>query len=225
MDAARTPRRVGADRPPFDAQAQFAPDRLGRVAVSERIAQAQEALQKYKDIKRNTPSEIIDAKARVSAELDNLVDAGTDYHTVEDGEAGHIHKNDFWVHGDVLFKLGNNFFRGRINAIPKERGNLFSTVTQIKDVTQDIRDSYGENPKATFLRDISMDNVPQFLKNGKENISTPETIERMDISLDPETDSVFPADGTRLSRKSVEEVTVPAPWSPGERKGLYISAE
>ena len=45
--------------------------------------------------------------------------------------------------------------------MPIARGLLLKDITKIENITQDIRGSYGENPKTTFLRDVSMDTISQ----------------------------------------------------------------
>ncbi|MBQ2743389.1 MAG: hypothetical protein IJF32_11375, partial [Oscillospiraceae bacterium] len=100
-----------------------------------------------------------DAKMRASTELDNLIDAGTNFRTAPDGADGHIHPEatgDF-KYFDTIFKVGNEYFEGRINILPNEKGDLLTDITQIKNITQDISSSYGQNPKSTFLRDNSED--------------------------------------------------------------------
>ncbi len=101
--------------------------------------------------------DIINAKMRASTELDNLVDAGTNFRTEEDGKDGHIHpdaKN--FEYFDVLFKVGDQFYKGVINIKNNNRGRLFYDITKIENVTKDQTDSTGNIPAFGFLRDISM---------------------------------------------------------------------
>ncbi|MBE6965532.1 MAG: hypothetical protein E7441_05800 [Ruminococcaceae bacterium] len=109
------------------------------------------------------------AKMRASTELDNLIDAGDNFRTAPDGADGHIHPKatgDF-KYFDTIFKVGDEYFEGRINILPNAKGDRLIDVTRIKNITQDICSSYGENPKSTFLRDNSEDvpssdnNIPQ----------------------------------------------------------------
>ena len=105
---------------------------------------------------------IYDAKMRASSELDNLIDAGTKLPNEQDGRDGHTHKDvKEWEYYQTLFKVGNYYFEGKVNVGITERGKLFKDVTQIKDVTEAIMNSYGKNPKFQFLRTSSMDNVSQ----------------------------------------------------------------
>jgi len=114
-------------------------------------------------VKNITDEQIVDAKARASTELDNLLDAGFNYRNEPDGKDGHIH--DDVVGGfdviDVIFKVANEYFKGEIKIKNIKKGKLFKDVTQIKNITNDIVDSYGENPKFRFTSDVSKDNVSQ----------------------------------------------------------------
>ncbi|MBQ6698258.1 MAG: hypothetical protein IJN09_04390 [Oscillospiraceae bacterium] len=110
------------------------------------------------------------AKMRASTELDNLIDAGDNFRTAPDGADGHIHPKatgDF-KYFDTIFKVGDEYFEGRINILPNAKGDRLIDVTRIKNITQDICSSYGENPKSTFLRDNSED-------INSSNISIPKT--------------------------------------------------
>lgn len=51
------------------------------------------------------------------------------------------------------------------------RGKLFKDVTKIKDVTQDIMSSYGENPKSQFLQTSSMNSIRHDNRNVNERLS------------------------------------------------------
>ena len=98
------------------------------------------------------------AKMKSATELDNMFDAGHNFRNVPDGADGHIHDDvtgGFDYH-DVIFKVGDRYYEGRINVKNTERGKLFKDITKIKDVTEDISSSYGSNPKSTFLRTSSM---------------------------------------------------------------------
>jgi len=59
--------------------------------------------------------------------------------------------------------------------MPVKKGLLLKDVTQIKNITQDISSSYGENPKSTFLRDASMATVPQGEGNVNYSLKGTET--------------------------------------------------
>jgi hypothetical protein len=58
-----------------------------------------------------------DAKMRASSELDNLMDAGYNFRNSPDGRDRHVHNDadggfDYY---DVIFKVGDDYFRGVIN--------------------------------------------------------------------------------------------------------------
>lgn len=139
-----------------------------------------------------------EAKMRASSEIDNLMDAGTNFRNRADGEDGHFH-NDV-VNGfnyfDVLFKIGNRYFEGTINIKNNKKGQLFHDLTKIKDVTEDTLNSYGQNPKFQFLRTSSMDNLSQM--NPKSNTSDKK--KSYSIDAQPETDS----EGNTLTREQEE---------------------
>ncbi len=128
-------------------------------------------------------SDTHEAKMRASTELDNLIDAGTNFRTEPDGRDGHVHQNavgDF-RYFDTIFKVGNEYYSGVINIEPIARGLLLKDVTKVENITQDIRSSYGTNPKSTFLRDVSMETVTQEKesvkgKKSKEEIPTEELL-------------------------------------------------
>lgn len=103
-------------------------------------------------------ADLHEAKMRASTELDNLLDAGTNFRTRPDGADGHVHSKavgDF-RYFDTTFKVGNEYYSGVVNILPVSKGLLLKDITKIKNITEDIRSSYGDNPKSTFLRDASM---------------------------------------------------------------------
>ena len=118
---------------------------------------------------KHISDDIYEAKMRTAGELDNLLDAGTNFRNAPDGADGHYHKDvvggfDYF---DTLFKIGDRYFEAVINIKNVAKGKLFKDVTKIKDVTQDIMSSYGENPKSQFLRTSSKDIVSN--EGGKVN--------------------------------------------------------
>lgn len=100
-----------------------------------------------------------EAKLRAAGEIDNLLDAVSSFKNEPDGKDGHWHPDVVggFDHGDTLFKIGNYYFEGRVNIKNIKKGKLFKDVTKLKDVTKDIMNSYGQNPKFQFLRTSSMD--------------------------------------------------------------------
>lgn len=107
------------------------------------------------------------AKMKSATELDNMFDAGHNFRNVPDGADGHIHDDvtgGFDYH-DVIFKVGDRYYEGRINVKNTDRGKLFKDITKIKDVTEDISSSYGLNPKSTFLRTSSMNSIEPITQN------------------------------------------------------------
>lgn len=119
--------------------------------------------EKYAYFTPGTDKSIIEAKARASTELDNLIDAGTNFRKAEDGADGHIHPDvvDGFSYFDTVFKVGNQYYSGTINIKNIGKGKLFWGVTKTKNITQDLYASYGKNPTSMFLRDVSMERIPQ----------------------------------------------------------------
>lgn len=119
--------------------------------------------------------DIYEAKMRSAGELDNLLDAGTNYRNVPDGADGHYHPDVIggFDHLDTLFKIGNRYYAAVVNIKNVRNGKLFKDVTKIKDVTQDIMSSYGENPKSQFLRTSSTNSIRNSdgIVNSKKSLS------------------------------------------------------
>lgn len=117
------------------------------------------------------------AKMRSSTELDNMFDAGHNFRNVPDGAYGHTHDDvtggfDYY---DVIFKVGDRYYQGTINVKNTNAGKLFKDITKIEDITEELRSSYGQNPKSTYLRTSSKDSISANGKNVNRNtsLSTP----------------------------------------------------
>ena len=129
-------------------------------------------------------ADLHEAKMRASTELDNLLDAGTNFRTKPDGADGHVHPKavgDF-RYFDTTFKVGNEYYSGVVNILPVSKGLLLKDITKIKNITEDIRSSYGDNPKSTFLRDVSIEIVhPE--KEDVKKLSLKKPVEETDKLL------------------------------------------
>ena len=114
-----------------------------------------------------------DAKMRSSVELDNLFDAGFNFRKAKDGAYGHVHSDtvDGFGYFDVIFKVGDRYFKGVINIKNTKRGKLFKDITKIEDITEIALSSYGENPKSQFLRTSSNNSISQTSKKDNEKFS------------------------------------------------------
>jgi len=141
--------------------------------------------------KRIKDDTVAEAKARASTELDSLMDAGTNERTKADGEDGHTHTNvtGGFIYYDALFKVGDEYFEGKINVAATDKGRLFHDVTDIKNVTQDTTRQYGSEPYAVVLRDNSI--VP----DSSENVN-----EKYSIGADGDTESLI--EQTRAEEKA-----------------------
>lgn len=128
------------------------------IGIDNRVFVNGRSAAEYGHPSKNISSDIRDAKMRASTELDNLIDAGTNFRTAPDGKDGLVHPNavgDF-QYFDTTFKVGNEYYKGTVNIEPVSKGLLLKDITKIENITQDISSSYGQNPKSTFLRDASM---------------------------------------------------------------------
>ena len=131
------------------------------IGIDNRVFVNGRSAAEYGHPTKNISSDIRDAKMRASTELDNLIDAGTNFRTEPDGKDGHIHHNaagDF-RYFDTTFKVGNEYYKGVVNILPVSKGLLLKDITKIESITQDISSSYGQSPKSTFLRDASMSSI------------------------------------------------------------------
>lgn len=127
-------------------------------------------------VKNITDKKIKEANMRASAELDNLIEAGQNFRTRPDGAYGHKHIRAVggFSYFDVIFKVGNEYFKGTINIENNAKGARFKDVTKIEDVTKDIVSSIGQNPKSKFLSDISMDSIRSSSENSNTKIKKSE---------------------------------------------------
>ncbi len=150
-----------------------------------------------------------DAKMRVATELDNLIDAGTNFRTEPDGRDGHIHPSavDDFKYFDTIFKVGDEYYKGTINILPNKRGDLFIDITQIKNITQDISSSYGETPKSTFLRDNS--EVSSTSTNSIHNSPEKSNTQFFENETSPEVKRAVPNDilDERMSEAEINQRT------------------
>ena len=124
---------------------------------------------------KNIKDELIkEAKMRASPELDNLLDAGFNFRTAKDGADGHTHKKSVgdFIYFDTIFGVNGEFYRGTINIQQVKNGKLLKDITKIENITQDITNSYGKNPKFGFLRDASMDSIRSSSENSNRKIKT-----------------------------------------------------
>ncbi len=146
------------------------------IGIDNRVFVNGRSAAEYGHPSKNISSDIRDAKMRASTELDNLIDAGTNFRTAPDGKDGHVHPNavgDF-QYFDTTFKVGNEYYKGTVNIEPVSKGLLLKDITKIENITQDISSSYGQNPKSTFLRDASMDSIRTDDENVKKRYSLKE---------------------------------------------------
>jgi hypothetical protein len=166
------------------------------VGIDNKVFVNGKSSEKYVHFPHGTDEAIIESKARASTELDNLIDAGTNFRREEDGRDGHTHPDvvDGFNYFDTIFKVAGQYYSGTINIKNIKNGKLFHGVTKVKNITQDIHDSYGENPTVIFLRDVSMnsiDNPAEKVKEnfGKDSKQAETTLEENGIVVDSKTKS------------------------------------
>lgn len=189
------------------------------IGIDNRVFVNGRSAAEYGHPSKNISSDIRDVKMRASTELDNLIDAGTNFRTAPDGKDGHVHPNavgDF-QYFDTTFKVGNEYYKGTVNIEPVSKGLLLKDITKIENITQDISSSYGQNPKSTFLRDASMDSIRTDGENvngdyslkGTENAQELAALKRENETLRQRVDywkgQTRRSDGVRTDSKSVEK--------------------
>ena len=189
------------------------------IGIDNRVFVNGRSAAEYGHPSKNISSDIRDVKMRASTELDNLIDAGTNFRTAPDGKDGHVHPNavgDF-QYFDTTFKVGNEYYNGTVNIEPVSKGLLLKDITKIENITQDISSSYGQNPKSTFLRDASMDSIRTDGENvngdyslkGTENAQEIAALKRENEALRQRVDywkgQTRRSDGVRTDSKSVEK--------------------
>lgn len=116
----------------------------------------------YSHPSKHIEDDIYVAKMRASTELDNLMDAGFNFRKSADGLDGHIYSNAVggFSYFDVIFKVGNEYFKGVINIENNRKGKRLKDITKIENITKDMTSQYGKNQKYAFLRDASMISIP-----------------------------------------------------------------
>lgn len=61
---------------------------------------------------------------------------------------------------DVIFLIFSEYYQGLINIENNARGKRLKDITKIKNITKDMVSRYGINPSYAFLRDASMNSIP-----------------------------------------------------------------
>lgn len=132
-------------------------------------------------------SALVDAKARASTELDNLLAAATGWKNEPDGQYGHAHKKAAggFDRGTVLFKVGDELYQGMINIEVTERGRVLKDITQISVADEKQRAALsdyrsikqGSTPVSqsnsnTSVSQETSDVNTQYMQNGTENAQT-----------------------------------------------------
>ena len=140
------------------------------IGIDNKVFVNGDSVNEYLHPSKSIDLDIRKAKLAAAGELDNLLDAGKQLPNEPDGKDGHIHPDaiDFSYY-KTIFKVGSEFFEGVVNVKNIKRGKLLKDVTKIRNITEDIVSSYGQNPKSNFLRDASMDSIRSIDKKVKSN--------------------------------------------------------
>lgn len=94
----------------------------------------------YRNPAKFLKEDLADAKARVSTELDKLMEVAKFIgHYNDDGR--HPSITGGWDHYNVLFKVGGHMFEGIISVGNTEHGRVFKDLTKIKNITQGNSDA------------------------------------------------------------------------------------
>lgn len=132
-------------------------------------------------------SALVDAKARASTELDNLLAAATGWKNEPDGQYGHAHKKAAggFDRGTVLFKVGDELYQGTINIEVTERGRILKDITHVSVADEkqraalsdyrSIRQSptpVSQSNSDTSVSQETSDVNTQYMQNGTENAQT-----------------------------------------------------
>ena len=137
----------------------------------------------YTHPSKHIDDDLYSAKMRASTELDNLMDAGSNFRTSADGLDGHIHASAVGGFGyfDVIFKVADEYYKGVINIENNRKGKRLKDVTKIENITKDVTSQYGNNPTYAFLRDASTIIIPD--SETKSNPSEEKSLESEKFSL------------------------------------------
>lgn len=108
--------------------------------------------------KRVTNKATFESKMRASAELDNLLEAGTYVSFAPDGANNHSHPNTKgFEYYQTTFRVGDEWYSGLVNVrITNDDAKIFYDVTKIKNITESIASRYGNIPHAASLSDKSI---------------------------------------------------------------------
>ena len=192
--------------------------------------------EEYSWLSRSRDDASNEAKMRASTELDNLIDAGANFRNETDGKYGHIHEDAVggFSYFEVVFKVGKEYYSGLINITNNSRGMLLKDVTQIKNITDDVTASYGENPASSFVNDVSNSSISQTNENSQENFTGREATANTQFSLKDDVQTGTGADGGSyslnendetkkniLSRENIDDIIIESEnqMESGERSG------
>ena len=123
--------------------------------------------------RRNVAADIKEAKMRVSTELENLMDVGTNYRTLPDGLYGHSHPRATggYSYIDVLFEVGDTLYTGTINIENTNRGAVFKDLTQIRNATEGTSGSHEHSSSPTSQDDVSNKSISDSAGKSKPKTS------------------------------------------------------
>ncbi len=129
--------------------------------------------------RRNVDNDILFSKLKAGTELDNLLAVSVfDEHTADNGH--HPEAVGGWDYYTTVFKVGENFYKGKVSIEIRKNGREFKDITKIKGITRtanqnanasvDTSNSFDNNVSQndTTVNSYDMQNNPKF--SLKENV-------------------------------------------------------
>lgn len=90
--------------------------------------------------RRNVDNDILFSKLKAGTELDNLLAVSVfDEHTADNGH--HPEAVGGWDYYSTVFKVGNDFYQGRVSIEIRQNGREFKDITKIKRITRTANQS------------------------------------------------------------------------------------
>lgn len=124
--------------------------------------------QEYAFPAKKLSEQIVSDKLDAATELEAIVATSQNPVIVPDGQDGHFHKDvKHWEHRTVMFAIGGRVYSSKVNIKVLKKNNkkgenqrLLHDVTDIKDITGEIRSLIGEEPKYPFYPSESATSIP-----------------------------------------------------------------
>ncbi len=113
--------------------------------------------------KHITDSDVVDAKSRVSTELDDLLKVAYNWRNEADGKDGHYHPKAVggFDKATVLLSVGGTLYEGTVNVEINKKGRLLKDITQMKKVAEGDYSSRENNSRPVSFNDFSNTTIAQ----------------------------------------------------------------